>query len=198
MAIHLVHGFNVWDGGFKTVGKLRRYVEHLFDVKEIKYGWTGLAGVRFKNPKVADKLVKIANGDIGIGHSNGCAILQRAVTHGAKYEILIFINPALNKEARVPIHSSVKRVYVLYSPDDEPVKWAKWLRKFSPLSWFDPHPWGEMGRVGYCGVDDKRYISINKCTGRLPSCEHSDMFNGDRIDYWGDYIRKLLVDEISH
>ena len=175
---YLVHGFNVWRPS-RTVGKLKPYfVDAGFGAKVVRYGWTGLAGLRGVNDRVAAVLASLSEpGSVGVGHSNGCAILNSASHLGAKFSGLIYINPALPKN-EVP-GPTVKWAHVWHSPSDAPVKWAKWLRRVSPVSWFDPHPWGEMGATGYQG-DDPRMHNFNKESDfEYQSKEHSDLFADD-------------------
>ena len=107
LAVILVHGFNVWDGGAGSVGKLKPYFEELgANTTMFKYGFVGLLLTRFFNEEIAEKLAVLINIKartykkvIVLGHSNGCAIAHLAsyMCEGkvAKY---VYINPALKKE----------------------------------------------------------------------------------------------------
>ena len=142
--IVLVHGFNVSDGGKASIDRLKPYLyDH--NVIEFDYGWLGFFGVRFNKKKRAMKLVRMTpDGAVGIGHSNGCLELIRACKLGAKYKRLIFVNPALDNDIEIP--EQLERVDVYYHPDDTVVT----LSKFRPFLY-----WGDMGRVGYQGCDDR-------------------------------------------
>ena len=191
--VHLVHGFNVSDGGKGSVGKLKDFfLAEGYFTNMVDYGWIGLGGVSYKNPSVSKKLMMVVNdGDIGVGHSNGCAILHDAACRGAKFKTLVFINPALDVDLTVPL--GVERIHVWHSPSDVPVRaWHK-LEQTLPFiqKWLD-HPWGEMGAKGYMG-DDPRYINFNKETDFERSSDgHSDMFDWDKICYFGREIVKKL------
>ena len=186
----LIHGFNVWDGGRRTVGKLKPYFEEQgIPCVMIRYGWFGIGSTYLKNWKVAKRVseacdvASLAGSEvIVVGHSNGCAIAHRAASvHGTKIKKMVYINPALEKDAELP--RSVEALDVWYSPSDKPVKWSKWL----PL-----HPWGEMGATGYKGPFDPRVNSFNKEDDfALSSKTHSDVFAWFLIKYFGSLIARM-------
>lgn len=145
MKIITVHGFNVWDGGAGTIGQIEPYLTILHEVCDFDYGWIGLLGVKLFGKKIARRLAKqTPDGAIGVGHSNGCMELIRACEYGAKFKVLVFINPALDNDIEIP--DCVEKVYVYYNQFDTTVTMAKYY----PFSY-----WGDMGRVGYKGDSDK-------------------------------------------
>ena len=189
----LVHGFNVSDGGARTTDKLRPYLETAgYHVAELDYNWTGLIGVRMCNKRLAKVIARMTHlvpGKlIAIGHSNGCAILQAASMMGAKFDQLVFINPALNASAKVG--EQVRYVHVWHSPSDTVVKIAKWL----PF-----HKWGNMGAVGYTGTDP-RFFNYNKEAERwrypdgtqAKSKKHSDVFKQPLLGFYAGRIIHAL------
>lgn len=193
--VHLVHGFNVWDGGKQSVGLLEHFflAENYFTTI-VNYGWIGLGGVALKNPKVSKKLCNIVKvGDIGIGHSNGCAILHQAACDGAPFKKLIFINPALDSTATLPADSTVEEIHVWHSPSDGPVRLWRGVEKYVPfVQSVMHHPWGAMGAYGYEG-EDSRYVNFNKEENyEMVSKAHSDMFEWDKVGYFGREIVKML------
>lgn len=183
----LVHGF-ASKGGKGSTDLLRPFFEAAgYEVAELDYNWTGLIGVRTCNKKlakswagwcriVASKVTEI----VGVGHSNGCAILRASAWLGAPFTQLVFINPALNtKGKKTRIGPLVKRVHVWYSPSDKAVRIARWLPK---------HPWGRMGAIGYKG-DDPRYINYNKQDDfRVSSRSHRDVFDAEKLAFFGPRI----------
>lgn len=185
----LIHGFNVWDGGRATVGKLRPFFADLnVPYVMVNYGHFGLLETRFKNMKIARRVAEaVKNQQAGghkvivVGHSNGCAIADLAARKfGAQIDIAIYINPALKADRDPP--PGIRRLQVWHSPSDAPVKWAKWL----PAS--NARPWGEMGATGYTG-HDTRVLNFNKETGfHVASKAHSDMFDIERIGYFGTRV----------
>lgn len=195
MAI-LVHGFNVWDGGRATVGKLRPFLSAR-DVPyiSINYGHVGLIGTRLKNNKIAMRVAEsvctaaeAGHRPVVIGHSNGCAIIHLAmnlvdsVWPGAVD--LIYINPALEKSARVS--AAAGRLDVWHSPSDRPVRWSKWLPRSSA------RPWGEMGAVGFVG-HDPRVTNHNKELMTPSSKGHSDLFSAELLPFYGPLVVSGVV-----
>ena len=150
VTVWLVHGFNARNPE-NTIGKLRPWLETLgYRVQLFNYGWLGLLGVRFLNRRIAKTLRGLIRvGDVGIGHSNGCAILRRAAEKGAPFRQLVWINPALNRNTELP--PKIKLCTVLHTPHDNVVKWAARIPR---------HEWGDMGNVGYTG-EDPRYFNMN-------------------------------------
>lgn len=110
--------------------------------------------LNWKRENAVRDLAKQQGITVGIGHSNGCAILHGAARKGAGFKLLIYANPALDSKPK-PLPKEVERVYVLHAPDDM----ATWVAKFLILS-----PWGDAGRNGYKG-DDSRFINLNMGTG---------------------------------
>jgi hypothetical protein len=179
--VHLVHGFNIRNGGSKTTDKLRPYLEKEgYRVDDQDYGYFSLLKVRYLNDNVARDIAEdVKEGDIGIGHSNGCEILTETADYGAPFRGLVFINPALDVDRTIRNHH-LRWVHVYYNPDDSAVWWAERL-------WF--HPWGQMGRVGYWGKD-KRYKNYN-CS-QYGVVGHSTFFSDEHIDP----MAHLLIDNI--
>lgn len=184
--VWLVHGFNVTDGGAGSVGKLAPYfTEAGYEVKRFRYGWKGLLGVRFSNGTFAQLLADvISDGDAVVGHSNGGCIAKMAADLGAPIGHLVLVNPALDSE--VKFAPQIERIHIWHSPSDTPVTWAK------VLPW---HAWGDMGAIGYRGNYDPRVSSYNKENGfPVSSRAHSDVFSGERLDFYGPLIVQKLSD----
>lgn len=140
------------------------------------YGWTGIFSAFFLNDRWARLLTaQVRPGDIGVGHSNGCAILARATDLGAPFRELLFLHPALDRGARIDPH--VERITVFHAPSEIPTL----LARFIPM-----HPWGDMGRVGYRG-SDPRFVSINTETANEhPVFGHTG--EGRNPEFWGPLI----------
>jgi pimeloyl-ACP methyl ester carboxylesterase len=171
---HLLHGFNVADGGAGSIDRLKPYLEAGgYRVRDHDYGHFLFRQVRFENGAVAEKVAAaVKKGDVGVGHSNGCAILMRAAALGAPFRGLVFINPALDEDCVAADH--VRFVHVYFNDGD----YAVW---FSRLLRFN-HPWGAMGRVGFKGTDP-RYVNID-CAPDVQG--HSDIFT--KLEKWGPAI----------
>ena len=168
----LVHGFNVRDGGARTVDQLApglAQAGYLVDKDEADYGYFGLWDIRFRNGdnrrRVLHRLANtMATSDYVITHSNGAYFttlalrmmpleIQRRVT-------VVHISPAMNRNTEPPM--AVKRMKVMFTPHDG---WGT-IAGLSPFS-----PWGAMGAYGYSGqsrlVTNQKHIEIRG---------HSDWF----------------------
>jgi len=139
----LIHGFNVKDSGEGTIDLLKKPLEwkgYIVDDIEADYGWTGPFQVLFGNGSRARKLLKnYEEGEVLIGHSNGCTIIARAIAMGMPVKKVIFIHPALDNDWEPPKNSAVERIDVFYSKKDKATKWAAKI----PFVL-----WGDMGTVG--------------------------------------------------
>lgn len=164
----LAHGFNVSDGGAGSIDRLLPFLPGT--IQQADYGWTFRARVRLCNKNIAKTIAGMAlPRSIGIGHSNGCALLLLAAKYGAPIRHLIFINPALDNDIDIPLQ--VDRVDVYHTDEDDAVKWAKYI----PFS-----IWGDMGREGYKGEDSR--VFNHSGTKLFGATGHSDIFNyADRL-----------------
>lgn len=178
----ILHGFNVLDDGENTTDKLITLVRELgYDPIPFDYGWLGLIGARFFSRNLAKLLSNLSsNGDIAIGHSNGCNIINQAVRHGARFRRLLYVSPALGENAE--LGAQVLKCTVLHTHRD-------WIVKLSCLLPF--HPWGRMGAVGYRG-GDSRYANID-CTNW--SFGHSDYFKDKNLSRLFYFTRRALSED---
>jgi len=157
----LVHGFNVSDGGAGTTGRLAEHYrkDPRYEVSEFSTGWRGLLGVRVSNKRRAQQLAaRIQEGDILIGHSDGCNLIDMAVhehtsMHPGKVNCVYF-NPALDRDTA--LGKAVSKCIVFHTVSDRIVWLSRWLAF---------HPWGEMGMCGYKAtkpsLHDPRYLNIS-------------------------------------
>lgn len=175
---YLFHGFNVKDGGANTIDKLSPYLMSSGIVPvQVDYLWNGLLGVRLCNKKIAKAVSNLISPDsIAIGHSNGCALIHLASHFGAKFNQVVYINPALNRQA--DLAPQISKAHVWHSPKDRAVGVAKYLPK---------HIWGNMGAVGAASADP-RYVNYNKAEGEIVSTSHSDVFEDGKIEHFGPLI----------
>jgi len=182
--IVLAHGFNVKDGGKKTIDKLLPFLNK-HAVLQADYGFFNLFGVRFFNKHIARVVAGMTPyGSIGIGHSNGCDILVKSCNAGAPFSRLILINPALDRDTEFPLGDLV-RVDVLHNVDDHVVDKAR-------LFLF--HPWGDMGRVGYQGKDAR--VRNHETKSLLNVSGHSEVFDKAMTLYF--YLEDTLNIGDSH
>lgn len=186
--VHLVHGVNVTDRGRRTTGRLAPWF-HLvgFETRQHTYPWVGLLGVRAANPRVAGRLVKaVKPGDIGCGHSNGCAILADAADRGAPFEGLVLINPALESAREIAQH--VQWIHVYHNKGDLPVVASEIL---DWLPWYKlrrkEHFMGDMGNRGYTGPSPRyRNFDCDAAATQLDIESHSEVFG--QLNAWGQVI----------
>ena len=133
------------------------------------------------NAGTAHILASILDPDsIAIGHSNGCAVIERAARYGAKFKHVTLINPALDND-RVILGAGTVNVW--YSPHDV----ATLLAGFLP--W---HPWGSQGRDGYVGTDS-RYKQFNEDILFYTNVGHSGVFN---LKYSCQTIIRKLIERL--
>ena len=180
------HGFNVRDQGAATTDRIGPYLERAGLIwKENDYGFIFLLGALWGNPGRAERAAdKWGRDAIGVGHSNGCAILWRAAMLGA-FKRLVFINPALDASIRFPAH--LDRVHVFHTRHDKPTKWASyvpWVR------------WGAMGRDGHV---DRRTDAVPVINHDMAAETvrpvyrvrgHSHVFRPPHLEFWGKLIAK--------
>lgn len=193
----LVHGFNVSDMGSGTTDKLRPFLEGLgLDVIEFDTGWRGLLMVRFGNRKRGNKLASLIRpGDVLIGHSDGCNLINMACWELASMDrkpkvACVYLNPALDKDT--PLAPQVQSALVMHSKSDRVV----WISRFLAF-----HRWGEMGRVGYCEDQsriDKRYENCPYESIGIESPGHSGAFRSQKsLDALQSKIENFLTSTIN-
>ena len=181
MKIVLIHGFNVRDGGTRTVDQLAPTLEargHTTDKDSADYGYHDLLKVRFNHTDAVNRIAgALDNADVAITHSNGANYVHQAMRKIGRSLKVFHISPALNSKVDIP--AVVERMVVMHTRNDRAVKAAKWLLF---------HPWGAMGSRGYCGYD-KRVVNLDfthLVTG------HSDWFSTDNAPYFANRIADLL------
>lgn len=174
---HLVHGFNVLDGGAGTTDKLRPHFEGRgFSVVEHDSKWKrgilrNLLSVRFENTKRAQDLAQsIQPDDLLVGHSNGCAIINEAcwilAQINPEFRVrCVFINPALDVDS--PISPIISQFIVFHTETDRTV----WLSKLLMA-----HSWGAMGQAGYKGQVGSKCTNVAYETLGLMDMGHSGVF----------------------
>lgn len=190
-----VHGFNVSDGGEKSVDRLiPTFKSAGYDIYNIDYRFVnlvkGLLKARFFNDEIARGLesrvkdLKEAGYEevVAIGHSNGCTIIHLA--KNAPIDKIIYINPALTKYVKP--NKNIKKAMVYYSPKDWTVWIGKWWSKIIPGR-EENRPWGEMGRTGWL-VRDKRIINYNLSRILRKKIGHSDAFKDPQFFEFASHL----------
>lgn len=149
---HLVHGFNVSDGGRASMGPVARpCLEAGWRPRYFAWGWSGLLTLRMKTRTAAEELAgRLAPGQLVVTHSHGWNVAVRASRLRPECPIqVIGYNPAARRDVDLP--ASVVRAVVLFAPDDWIVTAGGWWRRLATLNprrWCKSHPWGELGRYG--------------------------------------------------
>lgn len=177
MKIVLVHGFNIRDGGKRTVDQLAPFIKeagYSVDLDEGDYGFFNIWMVRFRRSKtrqrVLHRLAKaFEKADVIITHSNGANFTNQALdlmeSEFNNTKLVIHISPALNRNTELP--TAIHHQLVLYTPHDR-------LVKLSSLLLF--HPWGMMGAKGYSGNDNRNVnVKVESVRG------HSDWFKTKHV-----------------
>ena len=199
----LIHGYNVADPG-ETTGKLRRHFESLgVLVEEFTYGfwpftWQVSEG-NFKEAKLLSERClywKMKGYKVIVaGHSNGVCITHLATKyHDAAIDVCVAINPAL--QVRINPAPKANAVHVWHNEGDKAVKWAVWLRKI--FKGVRARPWGEMGAVGYKGVDTNvTSFDAGNDFVAMQAHGHSDMFSEAKEDFFLSTSANLAFNAIQ-
>ena len=196
MKIHLIHGIHTKEGD-SHIAQLIPYVEHAtgLSVTYHSYGYALAITTGMLNPSRINKISReVSDGDICIGHSNGCAIIY-GIMKKRNLRGAVLINPALEQDITFP-NSLLKWVHVYFNKDDEAVP----LTEVPPFSWFlFDHSWGDMGKYGYWGKQDPRVQNIDCGTfsSTFPVKGHSDIFSLRNIRFWGTFIGQRIKHELD-
>jgi hypothetical protein len=167
-----VHGFNVKDGGRRTIDQVIpgfRAAGIEVDADEADYGYFNLFMIRLIRSRHRDRMLgrlakAFESADVIVTHSNGAHFATRAMDMlGPEHnntKTVIHISPALNRRTEPP--AAVKRQLVMHTPYDI------WVRLASYLPFM---PWGRMGAFGYSG-DSPKVTNLK----RSEVHRHSDWF----------------------
>lgn len=197
MRVHLIHGFNVSDGGRRSVGNLIPMLEAgghepvLHD-----YGWTGPLRLRLRNRNtVRDIASLIGVGDALIGHSNG-ALICRNLVHavGDRISAVVAIQPCVRRDLTWPSHM---QILCLHNDGDWAVRVGRmWGRMSTLLTPFAPHGWGAAGAHGFT-TPAPNVENWDTAAGGVPSYlsarGHSAALRHPAVDYWGHRISDWLL-----
>ena len=185
----LVHGFNVNDPEL-TIGGLAPHLrDRQHDVHKFCYGHAGFMDVRFANENLAYALLSQVRSMrqlaawaevVPIGHSNGCSLIQQAAALQEEplFTRVVYLSPALSNKAELP--PLLTKCTVMHNRGDRVVS----LGSLIPF-----HSWGNMGRVGYRGID-VRYDNVD-CSANVSG--HSDWFKPEKLGYTLGKVDEVLV-----
>lgn len=188
--IHLLHGIHT--GGPSPIEGLIPYLAP-YAIAYPDYGYILGLETREVNPAVVGTLKPyIANGDILIGHSNGCAISYDLMHKLDHLELggAIFINAALEQNIVRP--GCCPWIDVYYNAGDEITEAAK----VGAALGIDDPVWGQMGHAGYDGHDPAiMNFDCGRTTGMSVVSGHSDFFN--HLGDWGQFLVNRLQAHIQ-
>lgn len=197
---HLIHGFNVCDGGRDTVGRLAPALRAAgWQVRMHDYGWTGPLRLRFRNEATVERLLpEIEPGDCLVGHSNGCLIAWQLADMGAPVDGVVCIQPALRRDTQWSVPA-----LCLYNPDDIAVRFGRiWSRLASIVTW-RWHGWGAAGAHGFNpGAGSAARVDVTNWNTdadywRHPAAGHSAIFARDVVMYWARLIAAWLACRVA-
>lgn len=188
MATHLIHGFNVWDGGRGSIQHLTPWLD---DPVGHDYGWVFLMRLRWVNDRTVEAMLPdIQPGDVLVAHSNGCLIAWRLVMAGAPVSAVVCIQPALRRDTQWP---ETLPVLCCYNPDDWVVSlgrvWSRFASVVNP--WRNRHGWGAAGRHGFTS-GQPMVSNWDTSDGYPPAEGHSAIFQDPAVYRFGPAIARWL------
>lgn len=192
MTTHLIHGFNVLDGGRGSVGRL---VPWLHGARRYDYGWTFLLRLRWVNDSAVHELLhSIKTGDVLVAHSNGCLIVWRLAwelrKRGIRLGAVICIQPALRRDTLWPDDLPV---LCAFNPDDWIVELGRMWGRFVSVAqpWRERHGWGAAGRHGF--TSGQALVENRDTAEEHPQAlGHSGIFVPPALEHWAWEMRTWL------
>lgn len=195
--IRFCHGFNVHDGGKRSLGELSiEYTRYLrMPARLFSWGWSSLFSVRFRTIGAVDKFIQMQRDSparVWVGHSHGCHIIctayQSLPDDVEPPEALVLIQPAMNVNYKLPfVHTLVR-----YNPHDLAVKFGQVWRKVNPVSWIWKHPWGAAGRYGF---DNPTRLTrqVDTSVEAHGECAHKGHGAGKPPSYWAAHDAEWIL-----
>lgn len=192
MTVHLIHGFNVSDGGRGSVGRLSPW---LHDTRLHDYGWTFLLRLRGVNRDAVRRLaLQAKDGDVLVAHSNGCLIVWRLVhemqARGKTPGAVVCIQPALRRDTRWPDNVPV---LCCHNPADWIVSLGRIWGRFASVAnpWRNRHGWGAAGRYGFT-LGQANVTNLDTTSEHPQAKGHSGIFQSPALEHWAWEIRTWL------
>lgn len=192
MRVHLIHGIHTEPNS--PVKELIPYlVKEGFDVRYPEYGYELAVETRLLNPMIEGILLPyIEEGDILIGHSNGCALAYHLMQQGAPAVGAVFINGAL--ETSIVRPGTCKWIDVYCNSGDTVTELAKWGAHYGLAD----NVWGELGHLGYIGKDPKiQTLHCDTTSGEPVVMGHSDLFTHAKLISWGPFLSKRIAENLK-
>ena len=194
MTVYGVHGWYEQDKGKGSVGSLApAFEESGLNYRLIGHEWPrlpvrALLKQRKRTREVAAKLAsQLKDHDSVIGFSNGNPVIRHAIEQsGVLIRTWVAIAPALPRSVEIPLN--VQRVIVLHSDGDWAVSAGRGWAWINPAHWVLGHDWGDMGRVGYTGSDNR----VDNWPSRR-GVSHGGWFDDEPLEYWGPRIAEAVT-----
>ena len=148
MTVHLLHGFNVRDGGRASIAQWTPHLDRYRLPWEVHdQGRKGLLGLRGRNAATVEWLRPLIQaGDILGGHSNAAWVAWELVQAGAPVAAVVVFQPALRRDTEWPPELPVLCVY---NRRDLIVQFGRAWGRFSGVVTRRDHGWGAAGRYGF-------------------------------------------------
>jgi hypothetical protein len=183
--IHLIHGIHT-EPTSQVKGLVGYLLEAGLEVAYPDYGYELALQTRVVNSMLVGAMLPyVKQGDILIGHSNGCAIAYHLMLLGAPVEGAIFINGALETDIIRP--GTCKWIDVYSNAGDTLTEAAMLGQR---LHLVDP-VWGELGHMGYTGKDPLIPNLFCDKTAAMPVVSgHSDFFTPVKLKAWAPFLIK--------
>jgi hypothetical protein len=189
MRIHLCHGIHTPEHNPAVMGLIPFLEAVGFEVLFPDYPWIAGLATRILNPIITSCIRPyLKEGDIWVGHSNGCAIGYDLMHDGAPISGAVFINGALNPRLIRP--PQVRKIGVLYNSGDKITEAAQ-LAEYLHLV---DSSWGELGHTGYEGEDSSiENFNCDLQPGMPALYGHSDLFTPVHLAKWGPWVANYAL-----
>jgi len=178
--IAFINGINS-DGSRSTDLLCQELAHRGHDTLDVNYPrvhfWN--AGLRRTQLDRAQRLVDATDdGDHVVAHSFGCLLVRRAMQLDRFFDKVFLFGPAEESDTYYPI-SGARHIYIIYNPYDKAIRWGMMLPN---------HDFGDMGRVGYRGPNDRRVDSRRDQYYSRENVRHGFYFQGERLITWADFV----------
>lgn len=158
--VFLLHGIKTGDGGVETFNELCTILQQSnIYTQLIDYGKIFLPGDNQRAVSALIEAIDLYQEDTEVeitvvGHSNGAWAAVQVAEAGYRIDNLVLISAALNRSHAFP--ECVRKVLVYYGESDWVLSLAHLKTSITKLfSNTEVSGWGDMGRVGYQGEDER-------------------------------------------
>jgi hypothetical protein len=114
-------------------------------------------------------------GDHFVGHSAGVLIWQASIVSGATWgRCMLFSGAATSDGIEYPA-DALEQAIVIHNPHDQALRVGSWIPK---------HPFGKLGRIGYAGKMDRRFVNIAEPQRNFLDLDHSHYGKSPYFEKW--------------